>query len=62
MGHVPMTGKDGSISTLEQVPIKQRIFTHINNTNPILIDGSEECRRIEDAGWQVARDGMIVTL
>ena len=30
---------------------------HINNTNPILIDGSPERRKVEAAGWEVAEDG-----
>ncbi len=62
MGHVPMTGEKGSIRALVDLPIRRRIFTHINNTNPVLIDGSDERRHVEDAGWQVACDGMVVTL
>jgi pyrroloquinoline quinone biosynthesis protein B len=40
----------------------RRIFIHINNTNPILIDGSAERRKVESAGWQVAEDGMEIVL
>ena len=40
----------------------RRIFVHINNTNPILIDGSAERRKVEAAGWQVAEDGMEIVL
>ncbi|MGC1820697.1 MAG: pyrroloquinoline quinone biosynthesis protein B, partial [Pseudolabrys sp.] len=39
-----------------------RIFVHINNTNPVLIDGSAERRKVENAGWQVAEDGMEIVL
>jgi len=38
----------------------RRIYTHINNTNPILIERSPERRAVEAAGWQVAYDGMEV--
>jgi len=62
MGHVPMIGERGSIRALADLPIGRRIFTHINNTNPVLIDGSDERKRVEDAGWQVAFDGMVVSL
>jgi pyrroloquinoline quinone biosynthesis protein B len=40
----------------------RRIFVHINNTNPILIEGSVERRTVEGAGWQVAEDGMEIVL
>jgi len=62
MGHVPILGENGSIAALADVPIGQRIFVHINNTNPILIEDSAERRRVEHAGWTVAHDGMVVTL
>jgi len=61
MGHVPMTGERGSIKALAEVPIGKRIFVHINNTNPVLIEGSPERRLVENAGWQIAYDGMVVT-
>ena len=35
---------------------------HINNTNPILVDGSPERARVEAAGWEVAEDGMEIVL
>ena len=37
-------------------------IVHINNTNPILIDGSPERARVERAGWEVADDGMEIVL
>ena len=40
----------------------RNIFVHINNTNPILVDGSPERRRVEAAGWEVAYDGMEIVL
>jgi pyrroloquinoline quinone biosynthesis protein B len=35
---------------------------HINNTNPILIEGSPERRHVERKGWEVAEDGMEIVL
>jgi pyrroloquinoline quinone biosynthesis protein B len=61
MGHVPMSGPDGSLARLADLP-SRRIFFHINNTNPVLIDGSPECRTVETAGFEVAYDGMEVRL
>ena len=61
MGHMPIDGPDGSIAALQGLSAR-RIFVHINNTNPILIDGSPERRRVEAAGWEVAQDGMEIVL
>jgi pyrroloquinoline quinone biosynthesis protein B len=61
MGHMPIDGDGGSVRALDQLSAR-RIFVHINNTNPILIDGSAERRKIEAAGWQVAEDGMEIVL
>lgn len=62
MGHVPMIGDNGSIAALADIPVGQRIFVHINNTNPVLIEGSNERRLVEDAGWTVAHDGLKISL
>ncbi|AWN47942.1 pyrroloquinoline quinone biosynthesis protein PqqB [Methylobacterium terrae] len=62
MGHVPMTGEGGSVAALADVPLGRRVFVHINNTNPVLVEGSEERRGIEAAGWIVAQDGLTLSL
>ncbi len=62
MGHVAMTGPSGSIALLEQSQIGRKIFIHINNTNPVLIEGSNERRAVESAGWEIAYDGMELSL
>ncbi|MGX7708254.1 pyrroloquinoline quinone biosynthesis protein PqqB [Methylobacterium sp. Gmos1] len=62
MGHVPMTGEGGSMAALAGVPIGRRVFVHINNTNPVLVEGSEERRAVEAAGWVVAQDGLALRL
>jgi pyrroloquinoline quinone biosynthesis protein B len=61
MGHMPIDGAGGTLAALAGLSAR-RIFIHINNTNPILIDGSPERRRVEAAGWQVAEDGMEIAL
>ena len=60
MGHVPMSGPGGSLSRLADLPCR-RIFVHINNTNPVLIEGSPERGAIAAAGFEIAHDGMEVT-
>ena len=61
MGHMPIDGDDGSLAALADVGAR-RIYVHINNTNPILVDGSPERRRVERGGWEVAEDGMEIVL
>ena len=61
MGHLQIDGDGGSLRALAGLSAR-RIFVHINNTNPILIEGSVERRTVEDAGWQVAEDGMEIVL
>ncbi|EAU41520.1 pyrroloquinoline quinone biosynthesis protein PqqB [Fulvimarina pelagi HTCC2506] len=62
MGHMPISGEGGSLNAFDGAKIKQRVYIHINNTNPIWIDGSEEKKTVEAAGWQVAYDGMDLSL
>jgi pyrroloquinoline quinone biosynthesis protein B len=61
MGHMPIDGPDGSLAALSDLQAR-RIYIHINNTNPILIDGSPARRRVEAAGFEVAYDGMEIVL
>jgi pyrroloquinoline quinone biosynthesis protein B len=61
MGHMPIDGADGSLAALSGLG-KRRIYIHINNTNPILVEGSVERRKVEAAGWDVAADGMEIRL
>jgi pyrroloquinoline quinone biosynthesis protein B len=61
MGHMPIGGPDGSLAALGELAAR-RIFLHINNTNPILVDSSPERARVEAAGWEVAFDGMEIVL
>lgn len=62
MGHVPMRGEGGSIDALADVALGRRIFVHINNTNPVLVEESPERADVEAAGWTVAHDGLSLSL
>lgn len=61
MGHLPMTGEDGSLVRLAGL-CGRRLYTHLNNTNPVLIEASPERRHVEAAGVEIAFDGMEVAL
>jgi len=62
MGHVSMSGAAGAIAALAGLDIRRRIFIHINNSNPVLLEDSSERREAEAAGWEIAFDGMEVRL
>ena len=61
MGHMPIDGEDGSLAALCGIA-GRRIYVHINNTNPILVDGSPERAQVERQGWEIAEDGMEIVL
>jgi pyrroloquinoline quinone biosynthesis protein B len=60
MGHVPVSGDDGSMAQLKSLSARQRIFVHLNNTNPLLIEGSPAQIAALEKGWGVAHDGMEI--
>lgn len=62
MGHLAMSGPEGSIARLAGLTGTRRIFVHINNTNPVLQPGSPERAQVDAAGWELARDGMEIIL
>jgi pyrroloquinoline quinone biosynthesis protein B len=62
MGHISVFGPDGSLAALRHVALGRRIYLHINNTNPMLLEDSPERAEVTAAGWEVAFDGMEVTL
>lgn len=62
MGHIAMSGPKGSITAFDGTKIGRKVYVHINNTNPVLVKGSPERAAVEEAGWDVAYDGMEINL
>ncbi len=62
MGHVPMGGTGGSLEWLRALKVPRKIYTHINNTNPILQKKSRERRTVQRAGVEISHDGMDIRL
>lgn len=62
MDHLPVSGPDGSLARLALLPARARVYTHINNTNPMLIEDGPERAAVEAAGLRVGFDGMRFTL
>lgn len=59
MGHMPVTD---TMPALAGTTVGQRIFVHMNNSNPLTDPASPQVADAARQGWQVARDGMEITL
>ena len=59
MGHMPVTD---TMPALASATVGQRIFVHMNNSNPLTDPSSPQAVDAARQGWQVARDGMEITL
>jgi len=56
-GHLPVTGPGGSLTALARHPGVRRIYTHLDNTNPLLDPGSTARAQVNGAGVEVLMDG-----
>jgi pyrroloquinoline quinone biosynthesis protein B len=56
MGHVPVSGPDGSLGKLAGLHRPRKVFIHINNTNPMLDESGPQYREVRGAGWEIAED------
>ena len=61
MAHWPIGGRDGSLAFVSRLP-GRKLYIHVNNTNPILREDSQELRTVKSAGVEVAFDGMELEL
>jgi pyrroloquinoline quinone biosynthesis protein B len=50
------------LSRLSRLTRPRKVYTHINNTNPILLESSTERAQVERAGFTVGADGMSFSL
>lgn len=63
MGHLPQTGPGGMIEWLDRLPkATRRVLIHINNTNRILDEDSEERALLAAHDIEVAHDGLAIEL
>jgi pyrroloquinoline quinone biosynthesis protein B len=62
MGHIPVSGADGSLRKLAGLRRPRKVFLHINNTNPMLDESGPEYAEVRAAGWEVAEDGWSFDL
>jgi pyrroloquinoline quinone biosynthesis protein B len=62
MGHIPVSGAEGSLRKLAGLRRPRKVFVHINNTNPMLDETGPEYAQVRAAGWEVAEDGWSLDL
>jgi pyrroloquinoline quinone biosynthesis protein B len=62
MDHLPVSGPDGSLERLAALPARHKVYTHINNTNPMLLEDSPQRLLVQRLGLTVGADGMRFTL
>jgi pyrroloquinoline quinone biosynthesis protein B len=62
MGHLPQSGEGGMIAVLDGIRARRKVLIHINNTNPILDEDSEQRALLARHGIEVAFDSMEITL
>lgn len=59
MGHMPVAE---SLARLAETRIPERVYVHINNSNPLCDPDMPETRQVLAAGWRIGRDGMEIAL
>jgi len=62
IGHIPVSGPDGTLTRLARLTRARKIYVHINNTNPMLDESGPEYQQVRDAGWEIAEDGWQLNL
>lgn len=65
MGHLPQSAsavRTGMVDVMRATTARRKVLIHINNSNPILDEGSPQRRVLEANGIEVSYDGMEITL
>ncbi len=62
MGHMSMSGDDGSIAAFANIPVGRKVFVHMNNSNPVHDPSSKERAEAEASGWTIGQDQMEIEI
>jgi pyrroloquinoline quinone biosynthesis protein B len=62
MGHLPISGPNGTAERLRALPAARRLYTHLNNTNPLVDPGHDGHRTLAGMGIEVASEGLVIEL
>lgn len=61
MGHLPIDGPGGTADRLAALRARC-LYTHLNNTNPLVDPAAPQHKRLARLGIEVAHDGMVIEL
>ncbi|POX60452.1 pyrroloquinoline quinone biosynthesis protein PqqB [Streptomyces sp. Ru62] len=61
MGHLPIDGPGGTAAILAGLSARC-LYTHLNNTNPLVDPAAPQHKRLARLGLDVADDGMVIEL
>ena len=61
LGHQPVAGQAGTLERLRSTGARV-VFTHLNNSNPMLDPVSAAAQHVREAGGEIAYDGMELRL
>lgn len=59
MGHMPVRD---SLEVLAALPAARKVYVHLNNTNPLLLEDSPQRKEAESLGLEIARDGLEIMI
>lgn len=62
MGHMSMSGDDGSLAAFADIDAGRKIYVHMNNSNPVLDPSSPERAEAEATGWTIGQDQMEIAV
>ena len=62
MGHLPIAGPDGTLARVAKQPNTRWLYTHLNNTNPIIDPASPEHAELQSAGAEAPPDGTTLNI
>ncbi|WP_412518765.1 pyrroloquinoline quinone biosynthesis protein PqqB [Actinomadura madurae] len=62
MGHLPITGANGTSERFAALPAARRLYTHLNNTNPLVDPDADGHRALAALGIEVAPEGAVIEL
>ncbi len=60
--HLPVSGSEGTLAWLANLPVPEKFYIHVNNTNPILDPDASQAKQVREAGVRIAYDGMLLSL
>jgi len=60
MGHMSMSGPEGSMAAFDGLDIGRKVYVHMNNSNPVLDPASPERAAAQAAGWVIGEDQMEI--